>query len=62
MRGVSANTHVPASRSAGLCSAAPLLTTTQSRGACTVSRKTALRSGWSKQAYMRWASKVSNCV
>ncbi len=59
MRGVSAKRQ-RAGPSCG-CST-PLLTQTQSSGAVTVNRKTALRSGWSKQAYMRCASKVSNCV
>ena len=62
MRGVSAKTQAPASPSAGREVTTALLTTTHSRGACTVKRNTALRSGWSKQAYMRWASKVSNWV
>ena len=41
-------------------STAPLETTCQPAGAVTVNRNVALRSGWSKQAYMRWASAVSN--
>ena len=61
MRGVSVKTQVPASPSGGREATAPLLTTTQPRGACTVMRNVALRSGWSKHANIRCASKVSNC-
>ena len=41
--------------------ARPLETTSQPYGAVTVSVNGALRSGWSKQAYIRLASAVSNC-
>jgi hypothetical protein len=37
-------------------------TTCHSAGAVMISRWRALRSGWSKQAYMRFASAVSNWV
>ncbi len=40
---------------------APFETTCQSAGAVTVTLNRALRSGWSKQAYSRLASAVSNC-
>jgi hypothetical protein len=43
-------------------SARPLETTSQCVGAVTVSPNLPLRSGWSKQAYIRLASAVSNCV
>ncbi len=39
---------------------APLLMTFQCDGAVTVTEKAAFRSGWSKQAYIRLASAVSN--
>ena len=39
----------------------PFETTCQSYGAVTVSENGALRSGWSKQVYIRFASAVSNC-
>jgi hypothetical protein len=47
---------------APVTSGAMLEITCQPSGAVTVNSKLAFRSGWSKQAYTRWASNVSRSV
>ncbi len=62
MTGVSLKTVVVEPPTTSVRSTGALLTTVHSEGASTWRVKVALRSGWSKHAKTRWASKGSHCV